>query len=90
VVQVVWTRGAASELRAIRAYVAEFNPLAAVRLAARIVTAARSVEAAPDRGRPVGRGRRELAIIRPYLIRYIHERERVVILEIRHGARAPD
>jgi plasmid stabilization system protein ParE len=90
VVQVVWTRGAASELRTIRAYVAQFSPLAAHRLAARLVSAARSLENAPDRGRPISRGRRELAIITPYLIRYANLSDRVVILEIRHGAREPD
>lgn len=90
VVQVVWTRGAASELRTIRAYVAQFSPLAAQRLAGRLVSAARSLEASPDRGRLISRGRRELTIIPPYLIRYAHVAERVVILEIRHGAREPD
>jgi toxin ParE1/3/4 len=90
VVQVVWTRGAASELRAIRAYIAQFSPLAAQRLSARLVSAARSLETAPDRGRPINRNRRELAAIPPYLIRYMHEGDRVVILEIRHAAREPD
>ena len=89
-VQVVWTRGATSDLRAIRAYVAEFSPLAAQRLAARLVAAARSLESAADRGRPIARGRRELAVVPPYLIRYVREGERVVILEVRHGARDPE
>ena len=89
-VQVVWTRGAATELRTIRAYVAQFSPLAAQRLAARLLAAARSLEASPDRGRPISRGRRELAVIAPYLIRYARQEDRVVILEIRHGAREPD
>ena len=63
VVQVVWTRGATSELRAIRAYIAEFSPLAAQRLAARLINAARSLEGMPDRGRALSRGRRELTLI---------------------------
>jgi toxin ParE1/3/4 len=87
VVQVVWTRAAASELRAIRLYIAEFSPLAAQRLAARLVSAARSLETSPDRGRPIGLGRRELTLIPPYLIRYERTGDRVVILEIRHSAR---
>ena len=53
VVHVVWARGAASELRAIRAYIAEFSPLAAQRFAARLVSTARSLETSPDRGRPI-------------------------------------
>lgn len=90
VVQVVWTRRAASELRAIRVYIAEFNPTAAERLAARLVTAARSLETFPDRGRPISLGRRELTLIPPYLIRYERDGGRVAILEIRHGAQEPD
>jgi plasmid stabilization system protein ParE len=86
VVRVVWTRGAATELRTIRAYIAQFSPIAAQRMAARLVAAARSLETAPDRGRQISRGRRELAIIPPYLIRYRREADRVIILEIRHGA----
>jgi plasmid stabilization system protein ParE len=31
-----------------------------------------------------------LAVIRPYLIRYARVEDRIVILEIRHGAREPD
>ncbi|MEH0195982.1 type II toxin-antitoxin system RelE/ParE family toxin [Caulobacter sp. CCNWLY153] len=89
-VQVVWTRSAAADLRAIQAYVAEFKPLAAQRLAARLVSAARSLETTPDRGRTINRGRRELTVIPPYLIRYMVQTDRVVILEIRHGAREPD
>jgi toxin ParE1/3/4 len=90
VVQVVWTRGAAIELQAIRSYIAQFSPLAAQRLAARLYSAARSLETSPDRGRPISRGRRELAVIHPYLIRYLRDGDRVIVLEIRHGAREPD
>ena len=89
-VQVVWTRGAATDLRAIRAYVAQFSPLAAQKLAARLFAAARGLETSPDRGRPIAHDRRELAVIPPYLIRYVHRNEQVVVLEVRHGARRPD
>jgi plasmid stabilization system protein ParE len=85
-VQVVWTRGAAAELRIIRAYVTQFSPLAARRLSQRLIAAARSLEKTPDRGRPIGGGRRELVVIRPYLIKYVHQDDRVIILEVRHGA----
>ena len=43
---------------------------------------------ATDRGRSITLGRRELVVIRPYLIRYTHRDLRVDILEIGHGARA--
>ena len=89
-VQVVWTRGAAIELQTIRSYIAQFSPLAAQRLAARLYGAARSLEASPDRGRLISRGRRGLTVIPPYLIRYVRDGERVIILEIRHAAREPD
>ena len=87
VVQVVWTRSAAPELWSIRTYIAQFSPLAAQRLSQRITVAARSLETTPDRGRLISYGRRELVVIRPYLIRYIHHDQRVEILEVRHGAR---
>ena len=41
----------------------------------------------PDRGRPVGNGRRELTIVRPYLIRYVVVGGAVRILSVRHAAR---
>jgi plasmid stabilization system protein ParE len=78
------------ELQAIRAYIAQFSPLAAHRLANRLIAAARSLETMPDRGRPISRGRRELALIPPYLIRYVRQGDRIIVLEIRHGAREPD
>ena len=56
----------------------------------RLVQAARGLEWSPQRGRNITRGRRELAIILPYLIRYRIDDEVVWILEIRHNARAPD
>jgi addiction module RelE/StbE family toxin len=90
VVQVVWTRSALAELRTIRAYIAQFSPLAAQRLSKRLIAAARSLEATPERGRQIARDRRELVVIRPYLIRYVHRDDLVVILEVRHGAREPD
>lgn len=89
-VQVIWTRSAAIELQTIRGYIAQFSPLAAQRLAARLISAAHSLESSPDRGRLISRGRRELPVIRPYLIRYLREGDRVLILEIRHSARERD
>ena len=86
-VQVIWTQGAAADLRAIRTYIAQFSPLAAQRFAARLRRAAMALETMPDRGRPISRGRRELTIVPPYLIRYARQGDRVAILEIRHAAR---
>jgi toxin ParE1/3/4 len=89
VVQVVWTRRALSDISAIRAYIGQFNPLAAQRVALRLTQAGQSLSLFPERGRAAS-GRRELVIVRPYIIRYRVFRGRVEILAIRHGAQAPD
>lgn len=83
--QVIWTRRALVQLELIRAYVAQFDPDAAQRLARRLMAAGNSLEAFPDRGRPASRGRRELATIPPYVIRYKVDADRVVIGDIKHG-----
>lgn len=67
--RVIWTDEARANLLAIRTYIAQFSPLAAQRFFLRLVTAAEDLAENPDRGRNVGKGRRELAVIRPYLIR---------------------
>ena len=88
--RVVWTDQARGNLAAIRGYIAEFSPLAAQRFALKLVAAAEDLSRNPDRGRPVGRHHRELAIIRPYLIRYRVADDAVFILRIRHAARKPE
>lgn len=89
-VQVVWTRRAANDVLSIRAYIGQFNPLAAQRMAESLVAAGESLHLFPERGRPIGRGRRELTIVWPYLIRYRVKDGRVDILTVRHGARRPE
>ncbi len=79
-----------AELVAIRDYIGHFNPLAAQRLADRILKAGNALDMFPDRGRMISRDRRELTIVRPYLIRYRRTGQMVTILEIRHSAREPD
>ncbi|PHY12928.1 addiction module toxin RelE [Caulobacter sp. B11] len=87
--RVVWTDEARSNLAAIRGYITEFSPLAAQRFAMKLVRTAESLAENPGRSRPVGRQHRELAIIRPYLVRYRIEGDTVFILRIRHAARIP-
>jgi addiction module RelE/StbE family toxin len=89
VAEVVWTRRALADLTAIHAYVQQFAPLAAQRLALRLRGVADSLGEQPERGRSVGSGRREIVTVRPYLIRYRIVRDQVQILTIRHGARWP-
>ncbi len=88
--RVVWTDEALANLLAIRSYIAQFSPLAAQRFSLRLVAAAEDLAENPDRGRSADNGRRELALIRPDLIRYRVVADAVFILRIRHAARRPD
>lgn len=88
-VRVVWTRRALADLIGIHEYVAEFNPLAAQRLALRLMNAGDSLDLFPERGRPIGSGRRELLSVKPYVIRYRIRHGDVEITSVRHGARKP-
>ncbi|WP_165799354.1 type II toxin-antitoxin system RelE/ParE family toxin [Caulobacter zeae] len=89
--EVVWTDRALADIEAIVAYiVGQHSPIAAQRLAQRLLTTGDTLATNHDRGRPIKRGRRELAIVPPYLIRYRIKAEQVLILEVRHGARRPD
>ena len=88
--RVIWADEARANLLAIRNYIAQFSPSAAQRFALKLVAAAEDLSENPDRGRSVGNGRRELALIRPYLIRYRVEADAVFILRIRHAARRSD
>lgn len=88
--RIVWADEAVANLEAIVTYISEFNPAAAARLAERLVAVADSLSEFPERGRDAGEGRREMTIVPPYLLRYRVERDRVIILRVRHGAREPD
>jgi len=59
-------------------------------MAERLLAAADSLEEFAERGRPIDEGRRELTIIRPYLIRYRVAGDAVFILRIRHAAQDRD
>lgn len=86
--EVIWSDRALADIEAIVTYVVgQHRPLAAQRLGQRLLATGDALEVNPDRGRPITRGRRELAVISPYLIRYRFKDDRVVILEVRHGAR---
>ncbi len=87
--RVVWSDTALDDLDSIEAYIADAAPIAASRLAGRLVAAARSLAVHADRGRPVGGDLRELVVVSPYVIRYFIEPETVRIVRIRHAARKP-
>lgn len=87
---VVWTFSALADIEGIRRYIENFNPYAARDMATRIIDTGNSLATFPDRGRRVpGTQLREIAITRPYIIRYRVDRDRVVILRVRHAARRP-
>ncbi|MFI4973384.1 MAG: type II toxin-antitoxin system RelE/ParE family toxin [Caulobacterales bacterium] len=87
--QVVWTRRALKDLAAIQAYISQFNPPAAQRVAQSLAQAGFTLAEHPERGRLRADGRRELVTVPPYIIRYRVRGEHVEILTVRHGARRP-
>jgi plasmid stabilization system protein ParE len=88
VAEVIWTDRAFADVEAIVAYVAgQSKPLAAQRLGQKLLALGESLRNHTDRGRPIARGRREIAVASPYLLRYRIIRDQVFILEVRHAAR---
>ncbi len=83
--RVIWSREVIAHLELIRAYIAEFDPVAADRLAARLLDAGESLRDFPLRGRPTPDGWRELPTIPPYILQYEVRDDVVRILAIRHG-----
>ena len=88
--RIVWTAEAVDNLDAIVSYIELFHPPAARRMAARLIELADRLAEFPERGRDAGMGRRELTVVPPYILRYRAEKDRVVILRGRHGARGGD
>ncbi|MEM1050932.1 MAG: type II toxin-antitoxin system RelE/ParE family toxin [Pseudomonadota bacterium] len=85
-VQVNWSQQAITNLELIRNYIHQFDPYAAERFATRLIDAAQSLQDYPERGRPGTFGKRELVIVRPYIIRYQYDGDSVLIISIRHAA----
>jgi len=79
-----------SDLENIVSYISQFNPLAAQRMAARLTSTAAALAEHAERGRPVGNGNRQLAVVRPYLIRYRIDGDTVVVFRCWHGVRQQD
>ncbi|WP_293676774.1 type II toxin-antitoxin system RelE/ParE family toxin [uncultured Phenylobacterium sp.] len=86
VLHIEWSPRSRRDLEAIRAYVSQHAPMAAVRLASTLVATAESLATEPRRGRSAGGQVRELVIVRPYLIRYRVTADAVQIIRIKHGA----
>lgn len=85
--EVVWPDAASEQLDQIIAYIEIFDPTAAARIGERLVALADSLSQFPERGRPVGDGKRELVTVSPYILRYRVSGDQVLILGVRHGAR---
>jgi toxin ParE1/3/4 len=88
--EVIWSRKALRQLAAIEQYVSRFRPLAAQRLAVRIIASTDDLRLFPETGRAIGRGRRQIVAVDPYVIRYRYDGTTVAILEVRHGATLAD
>ncbi|HWU80333.1 MAG TPA: type II toxin-antitoxin system RelE/ParE family toxin [Caulobacter sp.] len=88
--EVIWTDRAFADVEAIVAYVtSQSKPLAAQRLGQKLLALGENLRTHTDRGRPIARGRREIAVVTPYLLRYRIIGDQVFILEVRHAARRP-
>ncbi len=87
--RLIWSPAARDDLIDIQTYIAEFNPAVARRLFIKLVPVGQSLLDFPDRGRPIGRGRREITLTRPYILRYVVVGDDVDILSVRHAARRP-
>lgn len=88
--EIVWTAKAIGQLEAIGDYIAAEDPLAAARLADRLIALADSLAEFPHRGRAAEENAREMTNVWPYILRYRVERDVVLILHVRHGARDPE
>jgi toxin ParE1/3/4 len=87
--EVVWLKGAVTDLDEIATYLAERNPAAAAKTAAALHDAASLLGDHPRMGRK-GRvpGTRELVVSRlPFVIAYRVRRDRLEVLRVIHGRR---
>jgi plasmid stabilization system protein ParE len=81
-----FTPAARTDLVGIRAYIDQFNPAAASRLAVELIAACDRLELFPERGRPGSvPGTRELTTVWPYVIVYRVKRDDVEVLHVWHG-----
>lgn len=85
----VWTRLALADLNNARAYIAEKNPSAAVRVIERIKKAVDALRRHPEIGRPGRvRGTRELIVLgTPFIVAYRIKDKRLDVLAVIHSAR---
>jgi len=87
--RVIWTDQVIADLETISLYLADISPKAAARFFIRLKAAGDSPALFAERGRPSGRGTRELTLVKPYIIRYRVAEDRVYVVTVRHAARRP-
>jgi toxin ParE1/3/4 len=88
-VRIVWSRDAIRDMRALRSFIAEHDPLAAAGTAAKILEAVEMLREFPGMGR-AGRKphTRELVVQgTPYVVPYMVGEGRIEIIAVIHGAR---
>lgn len=81
---IVFTEIAINDLRQIRSYIGDRNPVAASRVAIQIVAACDRLEYLPERGRPgLVPGTREIVSCWPYIISYRIVNHNVEVFQIK-------
>ncbi|MED5374254.1 MAG: type II toxin-antitoxin system RelE/ParE family toxin [Myxococcota bacterium] len=88
--QLVWTSGAREDLRELVLYIAQDDPSAARRMAARLKGATRLIQEHPEAGRMVpefSEPRLRERIVPPYRLVYRLDREAAVVLAVVHSRR---
>lgn len=88
--RVIWLPESLEAVELIRAYLHQFDPAAAQRIADRLIRAGESLSAFPNRGRLASRGLRELVTVPPYVLRYLVVADTVYIVSVKHGAQLRD
>jgi plasmid stabilization system protein ParE len=93
-VKLIVSPAALADIERLREFLRDKNPTAAQRAIATLSRAIRSLENAPERGRPAGTPEiRELIVPfgrSAYILRYAHDRlgQEVIILRLWHGREA--
>ncbi|GAA0666503.1 plasmid stabilization system protein ParE [Sphingomonas insulae] len=85
--EVVWPDDVIAKIDEITAYIAADDPIAAQKIAQRLIALGESLADFPDRRRPGRNGAREMTGVSPYIIRYRIIDGTVVIVDVRHGRR---
>lgn len=85
--RVAWSDAAIADVDAITDYVANFNLAAAKRLRQTIFDAGVGLAEFPSKGSMSRDGTRRWGLVYPYAIHYRIDRDDVLILRVRHGAR---